>query len=95
MRNVISISFVDAIVSNLSHGEPYEVCFISKNHSFSIIVTQTEDTKLLPENVETVIMKNQSFDIYPEGDFLVDLFECRGTATMSYGRNKKDLDDMK
>lgn len=48
-------------------GVPYEVClfFNNKSLSLSAAVMQTEDTGLLPENIETLVTGKQTYDIYP------------------------------
>ena len=33
----------------------------------------------------------QTYDIYPDGDFVLDVFECRGKAKVSYGRKREEL----
>jgi hypothetical protein len=45
----------------------------------------------LPENTEMMVANKQTFDIYPEGDFMLDIFECRGSTKIRYGSNKKEL----
>lgn len=38
-----------------------------------------------------IVIDKQTYDIYPEGDFLLDVFECRGKAKVSYGTSRSDL----
>lgn len=52
---------------------------------------QTEDTNLLPENVEITVLNKQIFTIYPEGEFLFDLFSCRGSASVIYADSMANL----
>ncbi len=41
------------------------------------------------------MVNKQTYDIYPEGDFILDVFECRGSAKISYGSSKKKLEESK
>jgi hypothetical protein len=56
---------------------------------------QTEDTGLLPDNVEMLVTGKQTYDIYPEGPFLLDVFECRGSASVAWGYSRKELQEKK
>jgi hypothetical protein len=42
-----------------------------------------------------LVVSKQTYDIYPEGDFMLDIFECRGNTKISYGKNKKELEENK
>jgi len=42
-----------------------------------------------------LVVNKQTYDIYPEGDFLLDVFECRGTSKISYGTSRAELKDNK
>lgn len=94
-KNVISITFIDAASQMLKEAVPYELCLEHETQSMSLTIMQSEETSLLPENLETLVVAKQTYDIYPEGDFLLDIYECRGTAKISYGSNKKALEASK
>ena len=45
---------------------------------------QTEDVNILPADVETVAYGPRKYAIRPSGNFLIDVFECLGKATITY-----------
>lgn len=90
-RNVMSVNFIKAANMNFVKGVPYQLCFSIPNNTLSAVVMQTEDAGTLPENVEMLVTGKQTYDLYPEGQFLLDIFECRGSATVAYGTSKKEL----
>lgn len=73
-RNVISITFLDLLGSDMTKARSYELCLSHDNASLSVTAVQSEETSLLPENFEMLVVNEQNYDIYPEGDFMLDVF---------------------
>jgi hypothetical protein len=94
-RNVISITFLDLLGSDMTKARPYELCLSHDNSSLSVTAVQSEETSLLPENFEMLVVNEQTYDIYPEGDFMLDVFECRGKAKIAYGSDRSALKNSK
>jgi hypothetical protein len=88
-RNIISIAFIKAANQQIAEALPYELCLSHDKESLALTIMQSEETSLLPENTELLVVDKQTYDIYPEGNFLLDVFECRGSAKISYGITKK------
>jgi hypothetical protein len=63
----MSISFVDAPRLNFDKAAPFEVCFEAKDEPLSAAVMQTEETSMLPDNMEILVTGKKTYDIYPEG----------------------------
>jgi hypothetical protein len=64
-RNIISIAFIDAANQILTEAAPYELCLSHDANSLSLTITQSEETSLLPENLEALVVNKQIYDIYP------------------------------
>jgi hypothetical protein len=90
-KNVISCTFVDLLTNKLDRAVPFEICLLHKESSLSVTLIQSEEIALLPQNIETMVIGEQIFDIFPEGDFLLDIFECKGSSLFSFGKNKSEL----
>jgi hypothetical protein len=36
-----------------------------------------------------LVLKEQMYDVYTEGNMLLDVFECRGSTKVAFGSNRK------
>lgn len=68
----------------LKEAPKYSMCLSSEHMAFGATVFQTEDVNILPADVETVAIGARKFAIRPNGNFLIDVFECKGKATITY-----------
>ena len=65
------------------------------NRSIAVTIIQEEETNLLPENVEMLVVQEQMYDLYTEGNMLLDVFECRGSTKVAFGQDRKELENKK
>ena len=70
----MSVYFLELNDMTFSKGVSYQLCLSTSNETLSASVMQTEDTSLLPENMEMLVTGKQTYDIYPEGSFMLDVF---------------------
>ena len=73
----------------LKEAQKYSICLSSDQFSFGATVFQTEDVNILPTDVETVAYGPRKYVIRPNGNFLIDVFECLGKATITYSQSLK------
>ena len=82
IRNVMSIGFKPNKES--TNVEDIEFC-IKSDKQFSGMIEHSDDISLLPADVEIPVTSEKIFTIYPEGQFIMDVFECYGEAEILQG----------
>jgi hypothetical protein len=48
---------------------------------------------LIHSNIEVLVRKQNRFVLYPKADIILDLFECKGSAEIYYGRTLENIRD--
>jgi len=59
------------------------------------VVSQSNSINILPSDVDTIVKGSNTFIVYSEGEFLLDVFECKGESKIKYANSLKDLDNSK
>ena len=49
-----------------------------------IIVTQLNSVNILPSDTDSIVKDEKVFVVHSDGEFILDLFECKGIAKVSY-----------
>lgn len=52
---------------------------------------QTEDFNLLPPEVDMLVRKEYTFVIHAQTPLILDIFECKGHSSLSYGKEREHL----
>ena len=55
------------------------------------MVEQSAKVNLLPVDTEIPVRFENTFLLYPEGAFFVDVFECKGNAEIVHGMKEEEL----
>ena len=84
MRNVMTLNFD---IGELKESTAIDFCIKSNDEYFSGTVEQSANVALLPVDTEIPVKNENSFMIYPEGAFILDVFECTGEAMVILGKN--------
>jgi len=94
VRNILSIR-IPMKDTYVKEAQKYSICLSSVQESFGATAFQTEDVNILPADVETVAYGPRKYAIRPNGNFLIDVFECIGKANITYSESLKDLPNAK
>jgi hypothetical protein len=90
--NVLSVGF-DVRQYYFEQPKPYLVCLdLKSKQDVKFVVMQEYNINLLPENTETIVRGEGKYVIHPEGDIVVDLFECKDKASIKYAGSMTDLE---
>jgi hypothetical protein len=63
--------------------------------SIKAIVTQINSVNVLPSDTDSIVKGKSSYVIHSDGEFLLDIFECKGDAKVSYSDSLTQLDSSK
>jgi hypothetical protein len=61
----------------------------------NVVVTQINAINILPPDTDTTVRNTSTFLINSDGEFLLDVFECKGDAKVSYSDTLEKLDSSK
>lgn len=61
----------------------------------NVVVTQINAINILPPDTDTTVRNTSTFLINSDGEFLLDVFECKGDAKVSYSDTLEKLESSK
>jgi hypothetical protein len=59
------------------------------------IITQVNTVNILPTDTDSVVKGASTYVIHSEGEFLLDVFECKGEAKVNYGNSLANIEKTK
>ncbi len=96
VRNIVAITFQgQGDGKEGKDARKFGVCVSTRKEWISATAFQTEDVNILPPDVQTIAYGSQKYAIRPDGDFLIDVYECVGKADISYSESLKNLSESK
>lgn len=86
--NILSFKFLHESVFFMS-ALPYKIC-ISTNEtdkSLSVVAFQDSKVNLIHSDTEVMVRNESTFVMYPKGDIIVDVFECKGKSEIFFANS--------
>lgn len=59
------------------------------------VVTQVNSVNILPSDTDTVVKGSNTYLIHSDGEIMLDVFECKGNAKISFSDSLSKLGDQK
>lgn len=57
------------------------------------VVTQVNSVNILPSDTDTVVKGSNTYLIHSDGEIMLDVFECKGNAKISFSDSLSKLGD--
>jgi hypothetical protein len=57
------------------------------------VATQVNSVNILPSDTDTVVKGTNTYLVHSDGEIMLDVFECKGSAKISYSDSLSKLED--